>query len=80
MVPYPFVPFVLLRPSLPAATTTTMPAFHAASTALQSGSLVQLSNTGRPNYRLMTRMLKAHFKRIAVLIAAITLASVPIPF
>ena len=32
------IPEVSLRPSLPAATTTTMPAFHAASTAWQSGS------------------------------------------
>jgi len=33
MVPHPLMPCVLFRPSFPAATTTTMPAFHACSTA-----------------------------------------------
>ena len=39
IVPYPRLPPLLLRPSLPAATTTTIPAFQAASTAWHSGSL-----------------------------------------
>ena len=38
IIPYPAVPNVSSRPPLPAATTTTMPAFHACSTARQSGS------------------------------------------
>src|ERR1019366_10273769 len=40
MVPYPWVPWELSRPSLPAATTTVMPDFQANSTAWQSGSTV----------------------------------------
>ena len=50
-VAYPF------RPRLPAAATTTIPLFHAASTAWHSGSCAQPSYIGRPRERLMTRTL-----------------------
>ena len=46
-----------LFPELPAATTTTMPAFTASATASQSGSVRYGSLTGWPSDRLMTRML-----------------------
>ena len=43
-------------PRLPAAATTTMPAFTARSTASHSGSSSAGSNTGWPSDRLMTRI------------------------
>ena len=44
-------------PSLPAATTTTIPALYAARTALQRGSVEYDSYTGWPSDRFRTRML-----------------------
>ena len=57
-----------------------MPAFHAASTAWQSGSVLELPAGARPRDMLITRMLYFDFSAIAWLIAAITLLSAPEPF
>src|ERR1035441_392808 len=55
MVPYPNVFCELSRPPLPAATTTTMPAFQAASTAWLRGSVLYDCVIGRPKDRFITR-------------------------
>ena len=47
---------MLTRPRLPAAVTTTTPAFQSFSTARQSGSVVYDSCTAAPSDRLTTRM------------------------
>src|SRR5207302_902098 len=46
----------LTLPVLPAETTTTMPAFHAASTPTASGSLAYPAEPSAPKDRLITRM------------------------
>src|ERR1022692_4491473 len=80
MVPYPNVFCELSRPPLPAATTTTMPAFQAASTAWLRGSVLYDCVIGRPNDRFITRMLYLLLSAMARLMPAITEASVPTPF
>ncbi len=74
MVAYP------LRPSLPAATTTTIPLFQAASTAWHRGSCEQLSKIGRPSERLITRTLYWLLSVTAFSMAAITTLSLLAPF
>src|SRR5215831_4513508 len=73
-------PCALFRPSFPAATTTTIPAFQAASTAWHRGSTFQLSYTGLPRERFITRMLYCDLSLFASWIPAITVLSVPRPF
>src|SRR5437879_3335940 len=73
IVEYPF------RPRLPAAVTTTIPFCHAASTASQRGSRLQLSKIGRPSERLITRMLYLVFSLTAVSRAEITAVSLLMP-
>jgi hypothetical protein len=54
----PGTPMVIgVGPRLPAATTTTMPAFHAAMTAWLSGSSQYAEVGGALRERFMTRML-----------------------
>ena len=59
-------------PQLPADATTTSPARLARSTACTSGSSTQLSSTGLPSERLMTRSRYAARLAIAQSIAAMT--------
>src|SRR5262249_9398820 len=65
---------VAVAPSLPTATTTTMPFFQAASTAYESGSSTSLCAESVPNERLRTRMLRPASLRCCTTqsIAAIT--------
>jgi hypothetical protein len=59
------VRLVAARPSLPAATTTTMPFCHACSTANDSGSRFAACRDSVPNERFSTRMLRPGSLRCA---------------
>src|SRR4029079_7692243 len=62
----------LVRASLPAAAVTTMPLFHACSTAASSWSVLYDSATAEDSDRLMTRMLYAALLSTANWIPLIT--------